>query len=330
MHGAIVPVNATVTISYQSGPHDGFIQYYKLMKAADPNAHICSSYDASVFMQIMGSNNPYDCLAVHFYGGNVISTNSSTLLFHNSVMDQSYSFAGILSGVRSDLNKYAGKAAKKISIAVTEYGVNAQTSPNGQPNYHRSQDMALFTANILKAIIDAHIPLAERHFLVSYENSQPPGVQDYVNSSVFADNALIAGPGPNAILQPSAYVFQAYTKYMYSNLINSNVTNNPTVVYSEGSYPTLSTVATTNDKGNEAIMIINTSGTNSVTAQILPYQTGFKQAKAWTLGSSSYLDYNTLSNPNSVSFVKTTTSLTNGKLLASFPAGSITILQLSK
>lgn len=329
-HGSVVPKNARVTISYESGPHDGFIEYYKLMKAADPTAHICSSYDSLGFVQLMGSTDPYDCLVSHLYAGDVPSTQSSVTLFHNSLMQQSYSFANVISTQQAWIRRYAGAQAKNISIAVTEYGVNALTNPVGHPNYHRSLDMALFVANSLRVMIDAHIPIAEKHFLISYENSQPSGTQAYFNSPAFANNALIAGPGPNPVPQPSAYVLEAYTKLLYSNFISSKIQNDPSVVYSQGNYPALSAIATTDKKGDESIMVINLSPANSIQAEIQPSLNDYTHVDAWTLGSSSFLAYNTPANPSAVGFVKKSTNLYAGSVVASFPPSSVTVLQLSK
>ncbi len=330
VNGAIVPNNATVSINYRSGPHDGFIQYYNLMKAADPKAKICSAYEAIDFIQLMGSTTPYDCLASHLYAGQIISTNSSASLFHNSLIQQSNNFGTVLKSEQSAINQYAGKRAKDINLAVTEYGVNALTYPYGQPNYHRSQDMALFVANSLRVMINAHIPIAEKHYLISYQNSAAPGYKTYVNSSTFSNNALIGGPGPNSILQPSAYVMQAYSKLLYSNLVNSNITNNPNTVFNGGSYPTLSSLATTDNQGNESMMIINFSEQKSVKTQVQPSINSYKTVKSWTLGSNNFLAYNTPIDPGVVGFVQKNSNLVNGKLVATFPPSSITVLQLSK
>jgi alpha-N-arabinofuranosidase len=327
IHGAILPKGSIVTISYHSGPHDGFIEYYNLMKAADPSAHICSSYESISFIELMGSSNPYDCLVSHLYGSNIASTNTSPLLFHNSLMQQSNNFSNTLTSEQAAIKEYAGTRAKDISIDVTEYGVNAYTSPAGYPDYHRSMDMALFVANSLKVMIDDHIPVAEKHYLISYENSQPSGLSAYINSSTFSDNALIGGPGPDPVLQPSAYVIEAYTKLLYSNLISSDVKGNPSVLYNGGSYPSLSVVATTNKQGDESIMVINLSPSKTIKAEVMPSISTYKEVNTWTLGANSFLAYNTPNDTSVVGFVSNSLNLKNGQLSASFPPGSVTVMQ---
>jgi hypothetical protein len=244
-------------------------------------------------------------------------------------MQQSYNFAGLLSSQQAQIKKYAGNRAKDINIVVTEYGINSSTSPEGQPNYHRSIDAALFMANTLKIIVDAHIPLAEKHFLISYEFSNPSGPQTFINSSSFANNALIAGPGSNPVLEPSAYVLQAYSKLLYSNLVSSNINNNPSVVFSGGSYPSLSVVPTTNKNGGESILIMNLSPSQNIQAQILPSVSSYTKVNSWTMGSTNSLSYNSPNNPNQVGFVTKTSPIINGNIVATFPASSITVLQLN-
>jgi len=330
VHGAIPPANSIVTISYQSGPHDGFIQYYNLIKAADPSAKVCSSYEAIDFIQLMGSTNQYDCFVSHLYAGQVPSTNSSVSLFHNSLLLQSFSFANTISNEQSAIKQFAGVRASSIPVLATEYGVNALTSPAGQPDYHRSQDMALFVANTLREIIVNHVPVAEKHYLVSYQNSSPPGLQTYINSTAFSDNALLGGPGSSLVLQPSAYVMEAYSKLLYTNLINSTLVQTPSIRFSGGSYPALADIATTDHKGDLSILVINFEESGKTQLEIDTNQPNLKHIQAWTLGSNSYLAYNTPSVENAVNFVKSTSTLHDGKVLASFAPSSVTVLRFTK
>lgn len=326
VHGAIPPINTEITISYQSGPHDGFITYYNLMKSANPKIKVCSSYDSPNFMSLMGSNLPYDCIVSHLYAGNVPSTNVITSYFHDNLIEQSDSFNTILTNEQNELNKYAGIRAKNISIAVTEYGVNALTNPAGQPDYHRSQDLALFVANTLIEIIKHHIPLAEKHYLISYENTRAPNPQIYINGETFSNNALVAGPGPNAYLQPSGYAIELFSKLLYGNLINSKVLNNPLVVSGGSSYSGINEIATTDGMGHEAILAINLSSSSSYNVKIIPAG-GFKKVDTYTLGANNYLAFNSPSDPSNVSIINQTSKLKNGELNISLPASSITVMQ---
>ena len=68
VHGAIPPEGDEITASYESGPHGGFVQFYRAMKAIDPRVHICETEEASTaFLQVMGTTYPYDCVELHKY-----------------------------------------------------------------------------------------------------------------------------------------------------------------------------------------------------------------------------------------------------------------------
>ncbi len=60
-HGAIPPAGSQITLSHQSGPHDGFDRYYAAMKAANPKIKICSDAENVGFLQAMGTTYRYDC-----------------------------------------------------------------------------------------------------------------------------------------------------------------------------------------------------------------------------------------------------------------------------
>ncbi len=66
-HGAVPASGAVVRLSYVSGPHDGFLQFYKAMKNADPSIRVCSSDADTAFLKSMGSSLPYDCLQQDSY-----------------------------------------------------------------------------------------------------------------------------------------------------------------------------------------------------------------------------------------------------------------------
>jgi len=42
-HGEIPPSGAKITVSYESGPHGGFVEFYRAMKAMGPKIHVCES-----------------------------------------------------------------------------------------------------------------------------------------------------------------------------------------------------------------------------------------------------------------------------------------------
>ena len=67
VHGAIPPADSVVRASYKSGPHDGFVDYYSAMKAADPTIQVGSCFWNGHFLSMMGTKHPYDFVVKHLY-----------------------------------------------------------------------------------------------------------------------------------------------------------------------------------------------------------------------------------------------------------------------
>ena len=70
-HGAIPGKGAKITVTYTSGPHEGFVDFYRAIKAANPNVKVCTSIHDDSFLKIMGAQHAYDCIQQHpYYIGN--------------------------------------------------------------------------------------------------------------------------------------------------------------------------------------------------------------------------------------------------------------------
>ncbi|MFQ5859920.1 MAG: hypothetical protein ACE5LU_30355, partial [Anaerolineae bacterium] len=83
VHGRIPALADLILTSYESGPHDGFVDYYAAMKhtlspssrsgrggaewAVDPDIKVGSCFPLDPFLKVMGEEHPYDFLAVHPY-----------------------------------------------------------------------------------------------------------------------------------------------------------------------------------------------------------------------------------------------------------------------
>lgn len=52
--GGIPSEGSVITVSYTSGPHDGFVDFYKAMKAADPDINVCSAYNPLDYQFALG------------------------------------------------------------------------------------------------------------------------------------------------------------------------------------------------------------------------------------------------------------------------------------
>jgi alpha-N-arabinofuranosidase len=346
-----------VTASYQSGPHDGFIGFYAAMKKADPNIHICETYPSNNVLQMLGSTHPYDCYVLHDYGliGGSDHNKYTAQQFHDQSILDTQQFARQLRTSKAAITQYAGPQASNVQIVVSEYGILNYQHPfqtdvepknsvfHGKTAYHNSVDLGLFVADMLRSMILGGVSMAEKHYLVGYDLSLIPGIQDANDSYNFSSNAMISTVYPKCrngsctqptfIMQPSAYVFEEFSKLLYGNVVASTVQNDPKVVVPRpqgnsralvGSYPKLETLATTDGKGDEAVLVINNS-LSSVSAQIRPSVAKAKSVDAWTVGGN-FISYNTMAKPNVVQLHHVFTFKTTD-LSAVFPPSSVTVLR---
>lgn len=330
-HGNIPPDGAQVTMSYTSGPHDGFSDFYQAMKAVNPSISICSAIGNDDFLQTMGADHPYDCVVQHPYvGAGAINANQPIDDYHAHFMLQPETLATSVSRLQQSIARYAGPRSQGVSVVLTEYGHLASSNPSGYDYYHRSLDEALFDANAMREWITLGIPLAERHALTDYVFAPAPGGSTAVGAP---DNAIIAGPGPATVPEPQADVFSVFTHMMGDRQVASEVNANPQTTLSDGtSLPHLTTLASTDADGHVYLVVVNQSAHDDVTARVRPL--GYKHrgsAETWTVNGPSYLSYNTPEHPNTVTLLKRMVDLgAPGDFTYQFPAHSVTAFRLTR
>jgi alpha-N-arabinofuranosidase len=369
--GIGMPGNAIVTVSYESGPHDGFISYYQQMKAANPAIHVCETYPSTYVLQLLGSKYPYDCYVIHDYGllgGNDLiggmGDNYSAQQFHDQLMLSAEILGNTIASVHSELGRYTGKNSKNVQVVMSEYGILNYEHPHGVDtstgnsfasgsNYHSSLDAGIYAADMLRNIIDNGVSVAEKHYLVGYDLSPAPGVQSSFDSHDFASNAMIDTNDPACdntgkcatpffLLTPTAYIFEAFSKLSYGRLVDSTINDDPERVItnsladtnnypdaSTGAYAQLQSLVTTDGKGDESMLVINSSATQSLLANVHPATNHDNHIQAWTIGAASYLAYNTQSDPDLAGLATTATNYSGHSILTRFPASSVSVLHFT-
>jgi alpha-N-arabinofuranosidase len=140
VHGRIPPLGALILAAYESGPHDGFVDYYAAMKAVNPDIKVGSCFHGDAFLKLMGEEHPYDFLAVHtyygsgdFYGGGLAEAHLRTMA--GPMIKQMD-----LEDLRAGVQLYAGERADQVEIAVTEYNLVVQERHTPTPHYGMSLD----------------------------------------------------------------------------------------------------------------------------------------------------------------------------------------------
>ena len=204
VHGAIPPEGGAITASYESGPHGGFVEFYRAMKAMNPHVHICETEEANtVFLQVMGKTYPYDCVELHKYA-KPLDLSAPMTTYEENLMGAPLVEGAKLAALQQQIRQYSGR---NIPVVITEYGQLIRPMPQSDPDFNLSLDEGLLVASQLRQWMVHGILLAEKYLLVStpFIDDNPIDLSvDPVGLSL--DSAMIAGPGPSFITEPSGQV----------------------------------------------------------------------------------------------------------------------------
>ncbi|MDQ3783915.1 MAG: hypothetical protein M3360_03430 [Actinomycetota bacterium] len=332
-HGLIPPKGAHITITYVSGPHDGFNDFYKRMKTVDPSIEIGSGLNSPFFISMMGQTHPYDFLVAHSYSF-FTSTPPNTDGLHDLMMGLTEEQASKVEQTKSVISDYAGeRRADDIDIVVSEWamatGLNIGLGRIDAPlHYTQSLDGALYAALMLRQWITLDIPLAEKHALIDINPGSPPPGYDKPRTAYQA----VIGPAPCYVLSAPALAFRMYSTLLGPEEVTTSVIGNPSrQTFLGESLDALATVAATDDAGDLSLLVINRDRASDVTAAIRTE--GFDEAEAataWTLNGPGYLAYNSVHSPNKVAIEKTALTGVREGFPYNFPAHSITVVKLRR
>jgi alpha-N-arabinofuranosidase len=329
VHGNVPPAGAVLTADYQSGPHDGFVDFYREIKKVAPEVKVCSSMDTAEFMQDMGSTYPYDCMVTHPYVAVPVPTTSDQKDHALSLLAAANNNRQTIANFRALLNQYSGENGPKIEILLTEYGLIAPGTPTpAQIELMFSTASGLIEAkNLLIWMTNkasANIGGAQHSTLVDYYWSAPP-----VNIMVSAvGQEMFTGPGPNIVAEPTAVAMGLMNQLLGHEVIGSSIDNNPIQTFSTGTLATLDAMATRDSKGNIYVTVINQNLTDPVTASVQGIASG-TEAEFWVMSGPSFLSTNTPDAPNTVRVTSDTAEVSSGTFNWTFQPSSVTIIKLS-
>jgi alpha-N-arabinofuranosidase len=328
--GNIPPEGAVIDATYVSGPHDGFVDYYREMKSVDPSIRIGSAIHNRYFVEAMGAEQPYDFIVVHSYGYFYEDFGPNDL--HDYVMRLAEGQRRLLEAGRQELIRHAGpERAEQVGLFISEYGmgsgnnrgINAFDAPK---HYMLSLDNAIYTALQLKEWIELGVEVAERHSLIDSDPQDPPPGYGRVNSA----DAAVIGPTPCFVSSASARTFRVFTEMMGDTRLKSRVVNNHVRTLPNGDgLPALVTIAGTDESGDVYLIVINRDRASDVRARV--ETTPFAprgDVLVWTLDGPSHLSYNTVAHPNVVAISERIVQGVEGSFDHVFPAHSITAFRM--
>ena len=320
--GAVPPKGATVTASYVSGPHDGFVEFYRAMKAANPHIHVCSSDWTISFMQTMGTRVPYDCIEYHPYVNTGLSNDVPIGKYEEELMASPDEEAAAVAGLEQISSFYAHR---KIPVVLSEYGQATDSNPTGHPYFHDSLDEALLNASQLANWIRLGVPVADRQVLAG---EAPPPTQCCRNVLVAAPKvttAAIETPGPDTVVQPTGSVYHLFAPLAGGTVVAAKTTGRDPFLATDGrkAVPALSVLAVR--VGQVVyVLVINRSPTGEVRARVsLHGASGSGQVPFAELDGPSALSYNTPAAPHSVRLSEGSLSETAGAVAVTLPAHSV-------
>ena len=174
VHGAIPPDGSVVRVSYTSGPHDGFVDYYRAMKAADPTVQIGSCFWNGEFLSMMGRKHPYDFVARHLYSHLPHKHPHGAKRFHDGIMAVAGKRANEVGGLRRAIKRHAGSGGKSIGVVVSEWGMSFGHRRGPTRNYLGSMDQAIYSALELQRWMVLGVPLAAKQALMYSQTKNPP------------------------------------------------------------------------------------------------------------------------------------------------------------
>jgi alpha-N-arabinofuranosidase len=314
-HGRIPPLAAPIRASYESGPHDGFVDYYAAMKAVGPDIKVGSCFHSDDFLRVMGEEHPYDFLAVHPYYSSGDYGGNSLAEAHVRTMAGPLIKEMTLEDLRAAVRLYAGERADQVEIAITEYNLYVSERHTPTPHYGMSLDQGLFVADMVRTMIELGVPLGNLHCLIGNYEGEGWG------------NTQVLSPYPRLIPRPAAYVLQLFNQYFAPLRVESQVEGTPLLT---GSVPALEVVASTDEASERlTLLAINKETTANITATVVI--SGFipaPTATVWTLNGEDIGSFNDAGHPTDV--VTTESAITDAgeRFIYVFPAHSVTLIEL--
>jgi len=332
-HGRIPPLRAPVLATYESGPHDGFVDYYAAMKhalsgaegAVDPHIKVGSCFYPDSFLAAMGEEHPYDFVVEHLYtwSGDFEPRGGGLAEAHLRTMAGPLVRRMDLEDLRAGIRLYAGARADQIEIAATEYNFIVAEQHTPTPHYGMSVDQGLYVADMLRHLIELEVPLANLHALTTYAE-----VEGWPNTAALS-------PSPDFIRRPESYVLELFTPSIGSGRrhhfapvpVESEVEGAPPLT---GSVPALEVVASTDETGERlTLLAVNKDAARAITATLtISGFTPSPTATVWTLNGPEVSAFNNITHPLSVTI--TTSSITDAaeSFVYAFPAHSVTLIEL--
>lgn len=336
-HGAIPPAGEAISISYESGPHEGFVEFEQAMKAMNPSIHVCEAEgDNGALLRLLGRRFPYDCVVLHEYAA-PRDVGAPLNRYEAQLLGYPFKEGAHLNRVERAIRRAAGHT---VPLALTEYGQAVRPMPTADARFALSLDEAVLVAAQLRQWIDHGVALADKYVLASSPLSpageamlaldrpgrQAAGTGFATGAERRIDTAMIAGNGPRPVTEPTGLVLGLLHHLAGTTRLGLSVHGAPRL--RPATTPALLAVATETGGGNVELAVIDASPTRSVPARIVSTGPGLgKGAVASVLDGPKATSYNTTGHREAVRVRNRFVPAAGGAVRFTFPAHSVTLLR---
>ncbi|MFE2184773.1 alpha-L-arabinofuranosidase C-terminal domain-containing protein, partial [Streptomyces sp. NPDC059455] len=322
---------------YDSGPHDGFVDYYTKMKAVDPTIDVLAVWapieagklaGGKSFPELLaehGHADKYDGMAIHPYTN--FSRDLKATRFPDKRAGHDYQMLGDAAAAKmvSDLTALVQKHGKEGAyVAVSECGALFFGKNQGAEEYREysyAMSHALYMASQWARFADLGVRWTTGNGLIG----EKPGL-----------SRTLFGGAPSFVRTPDAIVREQLSDFFHGggHVVDSEVKSNPEVSTHEtplgSSYEALVTNATVDKNGTLSVLVVNRSPDDDVKSRV--DLGGFRHAGTVDMSvvaGRSYDDFNNDEHPDAVTIEKSHATAKGNSLNWTFPAHSVTLLRFS-
>lgn len=342
-HGAVPPAGQHVYVDYVSGPHAGFLERYRAMKAADPDIDVCATWapitadtglGAPGFPELMaahGVGDQYDCLAVHPY------TNFKRM-FGDAFPSAVQGHAWFMIGEQQAANTLAAHVAAvranapaSTYVTTSEFGALffGAHDESQYPSWQTAMSHSLYMASQWVRLLDLGVPWAEGNTLISETPDGLRGMLGGAPAFVYTGDAVVR-ESLRPVVQGGGHVVS------HTIIQDPQVLADPTAY--GNSYQSLLMTATVDEHGELHVVVVNRDPEKAVTATVVP--AGFPHAAtvsvATVAGSNTdparagFESFNSIDHPDEVRVQSGSVEAGHGAFRYTFPAHSVTILGIPR
>jgi alpha-N-arabinofuranosidase len=327
VHGAIPPEDEVVRASYVSGPHDGFVDYYAAMKAADPDVRVGSCFRNGTFLALMGTTHPYDFVVTHLYSHMPPRGSNGPRQFHDGAMYLAGKRANEVAELRSAIREHAGDAEKAIDIVVSEYGMSFGKDRKGPtPNYMRSIDQAVYVAVQLQRWIKLGVPLAGKQSLIDFNPKEAPQ-----GSTLGPSEQALIGSAPHYTASATARAFRLLTHDIGDRIVRAGLRGAPSRrIYTGAKLNLVRALATKGADGSLYLTVVNKDSSREIPLTVRVGGHRIRGAVVKQLVSPSFLSYNSVAHSHRVRIRTDRRWVLSREMGLKLPPHSVTTVKLGR